>query len=189
MASHRNVPRFTLILGPMFSGKSTELLRLVRRSAVAERKVLIIKYLLDTRYSETKLVTHAGEHVAEKTVSVQNIADVLDIIEDYDVIAIDEGQFFSDLRESCEHIMFMGKNIIVSALDGSYAQEIFTPIAQVIPFADSITKLNAICRYCFDDAPFTIRLVESSDLQVIGGAEIYAPVCRACMRTHGKDNA
>ncbi|XP_042622932.1 thymidine kinase, cytosolic-like [Cyprinus carpio] len=152
-----------LFFGPMFSGKSTELMRRVRRFQVAQYSCLLIKYAKDTRYSQMGMATH------DMSMDLQAC-----------VIGIDEGQFFPDTVEFCEEMANMGKTIVVAALDGTFQRKPFGNILNLVPLAESVVKLNAVCMQCFKEAAYTKRLGAEQEVEVIGGADKYHAVCRAC---------
>lgn len=169
-----------LIMGPMFSCKTTELLRRFRRYRLAGKKCILLKYADDMRYNDTvapeTLFTH--DRVSETAVPVRNLYDI--DISDYDVICIDEGQFMKDLVQFCEEMAHKGKVVVVAGLDGSYMRKPFPNIAELIPLADQIEKLTAVCLRCGRDAPFTKRITKHTEFQLIGGAESYEARCRGC---------
>mmetsp|Transcript_38459 Transcript_38459/g.44074 ORF Transcript_38459/g.44074 Transcript_38459/m.44074 type:complete len:146 (+) Transcript_38459:15-452(+) len=132
-----------LVLGPMFAGKSTELLRRIKRFKVASRKCLVIKYAFDTRYSEKCVSTHDKQMI--EAVSCKNLTEIEDKAIDFDVIGIDEGQFFPEIVEFCESMANLGKIIIIAALDGTFERKPFGRILELIPLAESVTKLDAVC--------------------------------------------
>eukprot|EP00742_Colponemidia_sp_Colp-10_P009141 GILJ01009943.1.p1 GENE.GILJ01009943.1~~GILJ01009943.1.p1 ORF type:complete len:253 (+),score=26.85 GILJ01009943.1:28-759(+) len=167
-----------VVFGPMFSGKSTELLRRIRRHTIANRKCLVIKYSMDNRYSEDCMSTHDRQMIHAQPCKV--LREVNDMFDDYDIIGIDEGQFFPDLVEMCEKFANRGKTVIVAALDGTFQRKAFGSVLELIPLAEKVTKLTAVCSHCFKDASFTKRLGNETAVEVIGGAEKYLPVCRAC---------
>jgi thymidine kinase len=168
-----------LILGSMFSGKTSELMRRVRRYMVAKRKCLVIKYALDKRYSDECAATHDG--VLLKALSCSKLADIdRKMLSQYDVIAVDEGSFFSDVVEFCEEMANLGKIVIVASLDGTFQRKAFGKILELIPMSESVVKLLAVCMMCHGEAAFTLRLGTETQVEVIGGTEKYMSVCRKC---------
>eukprot|EP00033_Pygsuia_biforma_P003908 GCRY01004281.1.p1 GENE.GCRY01004281.1~~GCRY01004281.1.p1 ORF type:complete len:239 (+),score=27.87 GCRY01004281.1:54-719(+) len=167
-----------LILGPMFSGKSTELIRRIRRFTIANRKCVIVKYAKDSRYSKENMATH--DLITHKAVSASNLFDVKHICVDYDVIGVDEGQFYPDCVKFCEEMANLGKTVVVAALDGTFQRKGFGNFLELIPLAENITKLKSICQICYADAAFSKRTVASTAVEVIGGAESYIACCRKC---------
>ncbi|NWU98401.1 KITH protein, partial [Upupa epops] len=167
-----------VIFGPMFSGKSTELMRRVRRFQLAQYRCLLVKYAKDTRYGTSGVSTHDRSTMealparALKDVSQEALASA--------VIGIDEGQFFPDIVEFCETMANAGKTVIVAALDGTFQRKAFGNILNLVPLAESVVKLNAVCMECYREASYTKRLGEEREVEVIGGADKYHSVCRAC---------
>lgn len=186
-----------VITGPMFAGKSTELLRRLRRFEHAGRVCVLIKWKGDVRYSEVAkyselvndsetgpvdaVVTH--DLHSRRAVSALSLSDAFGscaAVASADVICIDEGQFFPDIVEMTWE-WAKTKVVIVSCLDGTFEQEPFPNVARLFSKADTITKLSAVCTTCKRDAPFTRRKGGSSPLITIGGSELYAPCCRDCL--------
>ena len=182
----------TVIIGPMFSGKTSELIRLVDRKRIAEKKCLIIKHIRDDRYDIKNITTHS--QISYKQCDVIHLSDltndfILEIINQkkYDVVAIDEGHFFTNLEKHCSILANNQIDIIVSALDSSFEQKLFKEIGDLMANAEFIIKFNAICMICKDsDASFTIRTIDSTEQILIGGSEIYKSVCRRCMNKFKK---
>ncbi|XP_054989296.1 thymidine kinase, cytosolic isoform X2 [Sorex araneus] len=166
-----------VILGPMFSGKSTELMRRVRRFQIAQYKCLVIKYAKDTRYS-----THFSTH-DRNTMEALPACLLRDVTPDalgVAVIGIDEGQFFPDIVDFSEAMANAGKTVIVAALDGTFQRKAFGNILNLVPLAESVVKLTAVCMQCFREAAYTKRLGVEKEVEVIGGADKYHSVCRPC---------
>ena len=170
--------RLELIIGPMFAGKSTELIRRTRRYARTRKRCLVIKFKGDTRYSVEQLSTH--DSVMMDAEACTKLSQVDHLLDAFDVVAIDEGQFFPDLLDFSDKVANLGKIVIVAALDADYLRKPFGDIIQLVPRAELITKLSAVCSRCVSDAHFTLRTVASTEQNLIGGAEMYEPVCRAC---------
>ena len=176
-----------LIIGPMFSGKTTELLRIAKRLKSINLKVLLINYAEDTRYSTTEMTTHDKESMP--CIFVNKLKEVFInekyenyeefIFERYDVFCINEAQFFSDLVEFCKELLKNNKTIYVCGLDGDYKQEKFGELIDLVPMCDTITKLHAFCSICKNGnkAHFTKRIIDSKEQKLIGTKE-YIPVCR-----------
>ncbi|XP_075072824.1 thymidine kinase, cytosolic [Mixophyes fleayi] len=167
-----------VIFGPMFSGKSTELIRRVRRFQIAQYKCMVIKYAKDTRYSKEQLATH--DRYTMSAFSACSLADVFTEALTHSVIGIDEGQFFPDVVEFCEDMANRGKTVIVAALDGTFQRKAFGDILNLVPLAESVVKLNAVCMECYREASYTKRLGSEKEVEVIGGADKYHSVCRPC---------
>jgi len=167
-----------VIFGPMFSGKTTELLRRIRRYTVANRTCLVIKYKKDTRYSADEMSTHDKQMWSARP--ADKLSELQQHAEKVEVIGIDEGQFFPDVVEFTERMANMGKTVIVAALDGTFQRKPFGDILQLVPMSESVTKLNAVCMICYKDAAYTKRLSDDTKIEVIGGSDMYISVCRNC---------
>uniref|UniRef100_A0A915ABX6 Thymidine kinase, cytosolic n=1 Tax=Parascaris univalens TaxID=6257 RepID=A0A915ABX6_PARUN len=167
-----------LILGPMFSGKTTEMLRRLNRYKLANRTCRIVKYRNDTRYALDHVATHDLQ--MQEAISAVKVADVMDELSEAHVVAIDEGQFFDDIAECSENLANQGKIVIVSALDGDFNRKRFKNVLDMCPFSEDVIKLNAVCTGCGEDASFTKRLTSNTDLELIGGREMYTAMCRQC---------
>merc|ERR1712130_312216 len=168
-----------IIFGPMFSGKTTELMRRVRRYNIAQKKCVVIKYRADTRYSVTKASTH--DSVTCDAMPCSKLAEVAKAVENYDVIGIDEGQFFSDIYQYCEMWADEGRTVVVAALDGTFQRKPFGNILSLVPISEKITKLSAVCMICCErDAAFTFRMSTETEVEVIGGSDKYVAACRGC---------
>lgn len=172
-----------LIIGPMFSGKSSELIRRVRRFEHARRVVMVVRYAHDTRYSSECVASH--DKAMLKAISAVRLADAraqLDAV-GADVCAIDEGQMYEDIVEFAEDCASRGITVIVAALDGDFRRKPFGRILELIPLAEKVDKLSAVCVGCYGEAAFTERLTSATQVQLIGGADIYRPVCRRCFNS------
>jgi thymidine kinase len=166
-----------LIIGPMFSGKSTELLRRIDIYNISNRRCILVKYFKDTRYSESMISTHNKQ--TKDAIPASNISEIFDILMDYDVIGIDEGQFFNDILE-VEKLANNGKIVIIAALDATFQRLPFNKICELIPRCEKLTKLNAVCIDCYSPASFSKRITDEKEVEIIGGKEKYKPVCRRC---------
>ena len=170
-----------LIIGPMFSGKSTELMKRINRYAQANKKHTIIKYAGDTRYSsfDEKVYSHDGNTMP--AITAWNLADVPDaILQDSHVIGIDEGQFFSDTEKFADLWANQGKIVVVAALDATHERKPFGDILNLLPKCEYIDKLTAVCVHCDGDASFSERFTSEIKTIVIGGSKKYRAVCRNC---------
>lgn len=167
-----------LILGPMFSGKTGELFRRLRRHKAAGRTHLLIKWAGDVRYSTDKASTHDRDMLCAS--GTAQLEDVMDRAEACDVIGIDEGQFFPDLVRVVQQLLDAEKIVIIAALDGDFRREPIGHTLQLVPRAESVIKLNAVCRMCGADAPFTRRTTSDTRVELVGGADTYEARCRAC---------
>jgi thymidine kinase len=169
-----------LIIGPMFSGKSTEIIKRVRLLKLINKKILIVKPKIDNRYIEEKITSHNFETIDCKIVNNLNEINNSEINE-IDTIIIDEGQFFDDLLDTISlWLKQFPINIIVAGLDGDFQQKPIGQILNLIPLSNKCIKLNSVCNICKDgtEAPFTHRHIKSNDIILIGGSESYIPVCR-----------
>ena len=171
-----------LVIGPMFSGKTSTILELERMYNLSNLKTCVINYAEDTRYSDEYLSTH--DKVMIPCVNSLTISGVLtkNVIDEHDVFLINEGQFFADLYDSVvELVEEHGKIVHVCGLDGDFKRNGFVEIIKLIPLADKITKKTAICMSCKDGTPalFCHRISKETEVKVIG-SDNYIPVCRKC---------
>ena len=169
-----------VITGSMFSGKSEELIRRVRRAQIARQKVQIFKPRVDDRYAADHIVSHSEMRIASECVS--NSRELLARVhDDTEVIGIDEGQFFDmELPAICNTLADMGKRVIVAGLDQDYLGKPFEPMPQLLAIAEYITKTLAICMVCGNPANHTQRLVASEDRVLLGAQGTYEAHCRRC---------
>src|SRR5919197_996577 len=169
-----------VITGSMFSGKSEELIRRLRRAQIARQKVQIFKPFVDNRFSDDHIVSHSDMRIRSETVrSANELATLVD--DDTDVVGIDEGQFFdSGLPAACNALANCGKRVIVAGLDQDYLGRPFEPMPQLLAIAEYITKTLAICAVCGNPANHTQRLVASSDRVLVGAGGVYEARCRNC---------
>ncbi len=175
-----NIGWIEVICGSMFSGKSEELIRRLRRAQIARQRVQIFKPRIDARYSENHIVSHSDQKIASQVVSTsQEIMDNLDIRTE--VVGIDEAQFFDkDIVSVCNRLADMGKRVIVAGLDQDYLGRPFDPMPQLLAIAEYITKTLAICMRCGNPANRTQRLIDSEERVIVGAADIYEARCRRC---------
>lgn len=168
------------ICGPMFSGKSEELIRRLRRAVIARKRVQVFKPAIDTRFSQTEIVTHGAAKMAAEAVSTP--AEILRRVDPRtEVIGIDEANFLGrDLTEVVNRLADEGKQVIVAGLDTDYMGRPFSPMPELLAIAELITKTLAICVRCGYPANHTQRLVPSTDLVLIGAADAYEARCRYC---------
>jgi len=167
-----------LITGCMFSGKTTELLRIAKRLKSIGQNVALINYIEDTRYSTTDVTTHDKYSCADIESHYTNNLYTLDD-RNYKVICINEAQFFTGLKTFCIELLKRSKIVYVSGLDGDFRQQPFGEILELIPLCNTITRLHAFCKVCRNGNPayFTKRLTDSKEQKLIGTDE-YIPVCR-----------
>jgi thymidine kinase len=171
--------KIELIIGPMFSGKSTRLIEQMRKYVYKAKKTIMVKYYADQRYSEkSEVVTH--DLIKYDSINCKLLGNSFETLKQYDVIGIDEGQFFADLVEVCEELALMGKIILIAALNGDFRMEPFPVIQRIISKADKIKLLKAYCFNCHKDAKFSLRIVQSNETVLIGAGEAYKPACREC---------
>ena len=165
-----------IIMGNMFSGKTSELVRRLKRYEVIGKRILVINSSKDTRCLEHVLRTH--DNMKFDCVKTNNLNELN--YQDVDVIAIDEAQFFIGLKVFVEKVLTRGKTIILTGLDGDYKQDKIGEILDCIPLADKVFKLSAMCMECMDGThgPFTKRIVNSDKVELVGGKEMYMAVCR-----------
>src|SRR5712671_1688941 len=169
-----------VVCGPMFSGKSEELIRRLRRAKIARKRVQVFKPILDTRYSDDEIVSHGDQRM--KSDVVTGAKEVLDRLDwRTQVVGFDESNFFGvDLIDIAQQLADTGKQVIIAGLDTDYLGRPFPPMPDLLCLAESITKTLAICMRCGNPAKHTQRLVESNDLIVVGAAEMYEARCRRC---------
>nr|ACO10334.1 Thymidine kinase [Caligus rogercresseyi] len=167
-----------LIIGPMFSGKSTELIRRLRRYQSATYKCMSIKYAKDVRYDNGGIATH--DKTVLEAIPVVSLEEITERAKEYHVIGIDEGQFFPDIVSFCENMANAGKIVLVAALDATFQRKGFPNIMELIPLSENVTKLNSVCMVCHGEGSYTKRTTDSKEVELIGGAEAYKSVCRKC---------
>ena len=169
-----------VVTGSMFSGKSEELIRRLKRAQIARQKVQIFKPFIDDRYSEDQIVSHSDMRIGSQRVRDSNeLVQLVD--DDTEVVGIDEGQFFdAGLPAACDTLANRGKRVIVAGLDQDYLGRPFEPMPQLLAIAEYITKTHAICVVCGDPASHTQRLVASSDRVLVGAGGVYEARCRHC---------
>ncbi len=176
---HRNTGWIEVVCGSMFSGKSEELIRRLRRAIIARQKVAVFKPKIDNRYSEDHIVSHSELKIPSQV--VENAWDILEQSLESQVVGIDEAQFFdNNLVLVCQKLANMGKRVIVAGLDQDYRGEPFDPIPQLLAIAEYITKTHAICVVCGNPANHTQRKTEDEARVVVGAADIYEARCRNC---------
>ena len=168
-----------LIIGPMFSGKSTELIRKIRLAKIINKKVIVIKPIIDIRYKDNKIVSHSFE--SEECESIEYLKEVDNKINNYDLIVVDEGQFFPDLKEYVlKWVEVNNKDVVVGGLDGGHKRNKIGEILELIPYSDYCIKITSLCKKCNDgtSAIFTFRTNDNQEQVQIGGSESYMPLCR-----------
>ncbi len=169
-----------VITGSMFSGKSEELIRRLRRVQIARQKVQIFKPIVDDRFSEDHIISHSDMRIGSQNVPSSD--DLVRLVaSETEVVGIDEGQFFdAHLPAVCNTLADSGRRVIVAGLDQDYLGRPFEPMPQLLAIAEYITKTLAICVVCGDPANHTQRLVTSSDRVLVGAHGVYEARCRHC---------
>jgi len=175
-----------LITGSMFSGKTEELIRRLRRAQFAGLRIEIFKPAIDKRYSETKVVSHDEKSI--NSTPVENAAAILLLSADCDVIGIDEAQFFdSSIVDVCNTLADSGKRIVIAGLDMDYTGKPFGPMPALLSIAEFVTKVHAICTRCGNLAQYSFRKSLEEQQVLLGEKDIYEPLCRQCYnKAHGK---
>lgn len=169
-----------LIIGPMFSGKTSRLVEIYKQCKFCNIPVVVINHIIDNRYDDELLSTH--DEVKIPCVKSDQIDKVFDeVIHAYDVILINEGQFFPDLLQSVNSMIDHGKKVYICGLDGDFERKRFGAILDLIPLCDKVTKLTSLCSLCKNRTPgiFSMRLTDEKT-QTVVGSDNYIPVCRNC---------
>ena len=168
-----------VITGCMFSGKTEELIRRLRRAQIAKQQVKIFKPKIDTRFADDSIVSHSEQSLP--SIQIKDINDALELSDDAQVIGIDEAQFFSeDTTKVCTELADKGKRVIVAGLDQDYRGIPFEPIPHLLAIAEYITKSLAICVECGNPADKTQRKTSSTERVILGASDIYEARCRKC---------
>jgi thymidine kinase len=168
-----------VICGSMFSGKTEELIRRLRRAEFANQELILFKPKIDNRYSKKNVVSHSGN--AFEAVLVEKATEILRHINEHKVVAIDEAQFFDDeIVAVCETLSGQGIRVILAGLDMDYTGKAFGPMPNLLSVAEYVTKVHAICVSCGNLAQFSHRTVEDTSQVLVGAVEKYQPLCRTC---------
>jgi thymidine kinase len=188
MSNHIKSGYLEVIAGPMFCGKTEELIRQVRRAAIAKKKIQVFKHAIDTRYgTDKKLFSHAGltfeSNVVSSSKSILNHVHAKT-----EIIAIDEAQWFGEpLVPVIETLLSKGKKVVVAGLALTYDREPFAPIPALMSMADKVTKLSAVCAVCGEEAVYHKRIIRGktvdphmADPSLVGKIDTYQPRCRGC---------
>ena len=175
-----NMGWIEVVVGPMFSGKSEELIRRLRRAEFARQRVQIFKPAIDERYAANEIISHSGLGIPSDNVT--KAAEIMDKVQARtEVVGIDEAQFLGDeVADVCTRLANLGKRVIVTGLDTDFRGRPFEPMPRLLAIAEEITKLLAICVRCGNPAVHTQRLVESEELVVVGASGMYEARCRRC---------
>jgi thymidine kinase len=173
-----------VIAGSMFSGKSEELIRRLRRAKIARQKIQVFKPEIDSRFSDNHIVSHS--EIRHESSNVRTAAEIRARVEpDTEVVGIDEAQFFdNDLIAIANELAERGVRVIIAGLDQDYTGKPWEPMPQLLAIAEYITKTHAICMKCGQTANYTQRTFESEERVAVGGAEMYEARCRACFVPH-----
>ncbi|MCK5338383.1 MAG: thymidine kinase [Bacteroidales bacterium] len=166
-----------VICGSMFSGKTEELIRRLKRAKIARQKVEIFKPVIDTRYDDEEVVSHDANSI--RSTPVHSSSQILLMANDFDVVGIDEAQFFDDeLSSVCNILANNGIRVIVAGLDMDYLGVPFGPIPALMATAEYVTKVHAICPICGDLANYSHRIVDQDGQVMLGETDVYEPLCR-----------
>ena len=170
----------TVIIGPMFSGKTSYLLGVYNAISSINNRVVAINHTIDDRYTQGYMCTHD-----DKKVKCSSVTDLRDFcnknIDNYDVFLINEGQFFENLYETVLNLVDKhNKQVYVCGLDGDFKRNKMGEILDLIPISDKVVKLKSRCSICGEDAIFTCRMVSKNDQVLVGGSDMYQPLCRKC---------
>lgn len=177
--SPRGTGWIEVIVGCMFSGKTEELIRRLRRAEIARQKVVVFKPKIDTRYSTDHIVSHSEARL--KSLVVESSKEVEQLAEDAQVIGIDEGQFFDQgIIDVAERLASKGKRVVIAGLDQDYRGKPFEPMPQLLSVAEYITKTLAICVVCGNPADRTQRTTASNERVLVGAKDSYEARCRRC---------
>ena len=168
-----------VICGSMFSGKTEELIRRLKRARIAKQKVEIFKPSIDVRYHKNDVISH--DENAITSTPVTSASEILFYVGNADVVGIDEAQFFDDgLVSVCNKMAAMGVRVIVAGLDMDYLGNPFGPMPKLLATAEYVTKVHAVCMKCGNLAHHSHRIINSDKLVVLGETDSYEPLCRAC---------
>ena len=169
-----------VITGSMFSGKSEELIRRLRRAQIARQRVQIFKPSFDNRFSDSEIVSHSDMRI--QGVNVGNSAELMRLIHaDTDVVGIDEAQFFdSDLPAACTELAGRGTRVVVAGLDQDFARRPFGPMPELLALAELVDKMHAVCMRCGAPAHYSQRIAGGGDQVQVGDVEAYEARCRRC---------
>lgn len=176
-----------VITGSMFSGKTEELIRRLKRANFANLKVEIFKPVIDTRYSESKVVSHDSNAII--STQVESASNISLMVSNVDVVGIDEAQFFDNgLVEVCNRLADSGIRVIVAGLDMDFKGNPFGPIPALISIAEYVTKVHAICMRCGNLAHYSYRKSDTDKIILLGEKDIYEALCRNCYNDAMKKN-
>ena len=176
---HRKSGCIEVVCGSMFSGKTEELIRRLRRAQFANQKIAIFKPAIDKRYSDVEVVSHDFHKIISTPVTAAS--EMLDVPGDIQVVGVDEAQFFDEsLVDVCQTLANRGVRVIVAGLDTDFKGVPFGPIPMLMAVAEDVQKVHAICVRCGGLANYSHRLNKSEDLVLLGEKNVYEPLCRDC---------
>ena len=168
-----------LVCGSMFSGKTEELIRRLKRAQFANQKIILFKPIIDNRYSEDTIVSHQG--ASFEAISIDKSIEIFDKWDGEPIVAIDEAQFFDEgISEVCTTLAGKGVRVLIAGLDMDYKGKPFGPMPQLMAIAEYVTKVHAICVSCGNLAQFSHRIVADTELVLLGAVNSYKPLCRSC---------
>ncbi len=168
-----------VICGSMFSGKTEELIRRLKRAKIANQRVEIFKPRMDTRYDDARVVSHDANSIL--SMPIEHSSKLLSLAEGFEVIGIDEAQFFDmELTDACQELALRGVRVIVAGLDMDYKGRPFGPMPNLLAVAEYITKVHAICPHCGNLATHSYRLTQDNSDILLGEKDLYEPRCRTC---------
>jgi thymidine kinase len=183
--------RIEVIVGPMFSGKSEELIRRLKRARIARQRVACYKPDIDLRYHRTAIASHSAHtHEAKVIANVEDLrGELFPILNEVEVIGLDEAQWLDDeIVPLATQLVLLGKRVVIAGLDTTFAGQPFGPIPALMAIADEVTKLSAVCMVCGAPAIHTQRLGSSQELVVVGAAGLYEARCRRCFLPYADDD-
>ncbi len=168
-----------VICGSMFSGKTEELIRRLKRAKIANQKVEIFKPKIDTRYDDVAVVSHDANSILSTPIA--SAAKILELVDGVNVVGVDEAQFFDmEITEVCQTLALKGIRVIVAGLDMDYLGNPFGPMPNLLAVSEYITKVHAICQHCGNLATHSYRLAAAEGQVVLGEKDTYEPRCRTC---------
>jgi thymidine kinase len=178
-----------VVTGCMFSGKSEELIKRLRRAIIARQRVQVFKAGIDDRYATGQVVSHSRWRLEAER--VRTAAEIVDKVDPRtDVVGIDEAQFFDvEIVAVCNHLADLGKRVVVAGLDMDFRGQPFGPMPQLMTIAEEVEKAHAICARCGAPASYTQRLTRAQEQVVVGAADVYEARCRRCFNPGGPDQA
>ena len=177
--NHKKTGCIEVVCGSMFSGKTEELIRRLRRAQFANQVIAIFKPAVDNRYSDVEVVSHDFHKIS--STPIQDPKKMLEVGPDVEVVGVDEAQFFDEsLVDVCQQLANRGIRVIVAGLDTDYLGLPFGPMPRLMAVAEDVQKVHAICVKCGNLANHSHRLSKSKDLVLLGEKDVYEPLCRAC---------